>query len=107
MQLYTAFDLHANNSYAAIIDAEGRKVAGKKLSNDPRDVLSFLEPQREAIQGIVVESTFNWYWLVDSLMDQGYKVHLANTTAIQKYNGLKHSGDKGMSRGRSRGQVYS
>jgi len=31
MELYTAFDLHANNSYAAIIDQEGRKVAGKKL----------------------------------------------------------------------------
>jgi len=26
----------------------------------------------------VVESTFNWYWLVDGLMDNGYRVHLAN-----------------------------
>ena len=49
MELYTAFDLHANNSYAAIVDEEGRKVAGKKLSNDPQGVLSFLEPHREAI----------------------------------------------------------
>ncbi len=94
MELYTAFDLHANNSYVAIIDAEGRKVDGKKLSNDPQVVLRFLESYREAIQGIVVESTFNWYWLVDALMNHGYKVHLANTTAIQKYNGLKHCGDK-------------
>ncbi|HPT70518.1 MAG TPA: IS110 family transposase [Syntrophomonas sp.] len=94
MQLYTAFDLHANNSYAAIIDENGRKVAGKKLSNDPQVVLSFLEPYRDAIQGIVVESTFNWYWLVDIVMSSGYKAHLANTTAIQKYNGLKHCGDK-------------
>jgi len=94
MELYTAFDLHANNSYAAIIDAEGRKIAGKKLSNEPQVVLSFLESYREAIQGIVVESTFNWYWLVDTLMSSGYQVHLANTTAIQKYNGLKHCGDK-------------
>jgi transposase len=94
MKLYTAFDLHANNSYAAIIDEDGRKVAGKKLSNDPQVVLNFLESHREAIKGIVVESTFNWYWLVDNLMESGYKVHLANTTAIQKYNGLKHCGDK-------------
>jgi len=94
MELYTAFDLHANNSYAAIIDQEGHKVAGKKLNNDPQAVLSFLKPYAKDMQGIVVESTFNWYWLVDSLMVQGYKVHLANTTAIQKYNGLKHSGDK-------------
>jgi hypothetical protein len=23
----------------------------------------------------VIESTYNWYWLVDGLMDQGYTVH--------------------------------
>jgi hypothetical protein len=25
----------------------------------------------------VVESTFNWYWLVDGLKGHGYEVHLA------------------------------
>jgi transposase len=44
--------------------------------------------------GVVVESTFNWYWLVDGLQAAGFKVHLANTTAIKKYEGLKHSGDE-------------
>jgi len=43
---------------------------------------------------VVVESTFNWYWLVDGLQAAGHKVHLANTTAIKKYDGLKHSGDE-------------
>ena len=60
MELYTAFDLHANNSYVAIIDQEGHKVAGKKLNNDPQEVLSFLKPHRKNIIGVVVESTFNW-----------------------------------------------
>jgi transposase len=41
----------------------------------------------------VVESTFNWYWLVDALMDEGYRVHLANPSAIQQYKGLKSSDD--------------
>jgi transposase len=41
----------------------------------------------------VVESTYNWYWLVDGLMDNGYKVHLANPSAIKQYEGLKHSDD--------------
>ena len=40
-----------------------------------------------------MESTYNWYWLVDGLMEQGYKVHLANTAAIQQYEGLKYSND--------------
>jgi hypothetical protein len=39
------------------------------------------------------ESTFNWYWLVDGLMDLGYRVHLANPAAIQQYSGLKYTDD--------------
>jgi transposase len=42
---------------------------------------------------MVVESTYNWYWLVDGLMEQGYPVHLANTAAIQQYGGLKYTDD--------------
>jgi transposase len=42
---------------------------------------------------MVVESTYNWYWLVDGLMAEGYKVHLANTMAIQQYEGLKYTDD--------------
>jgi len=41
----------------------------------------------------VVESTYNWYWLVDGLMDAGYVVHLANTAAIKQYEGLKYTDD--------------
>ncbi|MDO9350507.1 MAG: hypothetical protein Q7U55_04635, partial [Deltaproteobacteria bacterium] len=48
-----------------------------------RDVL---KPFKEEIVGIVVESTYNWYWLVDGLMEEGYKVHLANPAAIQQYS---------------------
>ena len=48
-----------------------------------------LEPFEENIAGIAVESTFNWYWLVDGLMDHGYRVHLANPAAIKQYEGLK------------------
>lgn len=94
MGYYTAFDLHSNNNYVAIVDESGKKIIGKKLPNDPDVVLLFLRPYAEDIVGVVIESTYNWYWLVDALMDSGYRVHLANTTAIQKYNGLKHCGDK-------------
>jgi transposase len=43
---------------------------------------------------VVVESTYNWYWLVDGLQEAGFLVRLANTGAIKKYDGLKHSGDE-------------
>jgi transposase len=57
--------------------------------------LATLEPFREELQGIVVESTFNWYWLVDGLMDAGYReLHLANPCAVKQYEGLKYSDDR-------------
>lgn len=94
MGLYTAFDLHSTISYGVIINEQGQKIGKKRLPNDPEGILQFLEPYRAEIVGVVVESTYNWYWLVDLLMSNGYRVHLANTAAIQKYNGLKHSDDK-------------
>jgi transposase len=63
------------------------------LPNDLALVLKELSVYQSELQGIVVESTYNWYWLVDGLMEQGYKVHLANTAAIQQYNGLKYTDD--------------
>jgi transposase len=41
-----------------------------------------------------VESTFNWYWLVDGLREQDYPIDLANPARIEQYSGLKHCDDK-------------
>ncbi len=94
MKLYTSFDLHSNNSYLGIKDGDGKRVFRKKLPNDPEVILNTLKPYKNDIVGIVVESTYNWYWLVDLLMTEGYKVHLANPAEIQKYSGLKHADDQ-------------
>jgi transposase len=56
-------------------------------------ILRELQPYEPSIEGLVVESTYNWYWLVDGLMAAGYQVHLANTAAIQQYEGLKYTDD--------------
>ena len=94
MELYTGIDLHSTNSYLAIIDETGKRVFKENSPNDMASILRSLEPYRNGITGIVVESTYNWYWLVDGLMAVGYAVHLANPTAIQKYSGLKYADDK-------------
>lgn len=94
-QLYTGIDLHSNNNQIGIIDGPtDKRVFKKRLSNNIDDVLKTLEPFKEEIEGIVVESTYNWYWLVDGLMDAGYEVHLANPSAIKQYEGLKYVDDK-------------
>ncbi len=94
MKLYTGFDLHSTNNYLAIIDAKGKKVYKKKLRNDPDCILTALRPYKDDVTGITIESTYNWYWLVDLLMEEGYKVHLANPAGIQQYKGMKYRDDK-------------
>lgn len=94
MKLYAGFDLHSNNSYLGIIDENGKRVFKRKLRNDPELIVTVLNRFKSDIKGIVVESTFNWYWMVDLLSDEKYQVHLANPTKIQQYSGLKYSDDK-------------
>ena len=93
MKLYGAIDLHSTNNVTVVIDEQDRVVYQKRLPNDLALILKELSVYQSELQGIVVESTYNWYWLVDGLMEQGYKVHLANTAAIQQYEGLKYTDD--------------
>jgi transposase len=94
MRLYAGSDLHSSKTYLGIKDEDGKRVFKKKLANDPEVILDTLKPYKEQIVGIVVESTYNWYWLVDLLMEEGYRVHLANPAEIQKYSGLKYADDQ-------------
>jgi transposase len=91
---YSGIDLHSNNSVVTVMDDNDRVVAEKRLPNDLAKIIGFLSPWREELAGVVVESTYNWYWLVDGLQEAGFVVKLANTGAIKKYDGLKHSGDE-------------
>jgi transposase len=94
MKLYGAIDLHSNNNVTVVIDEQDQVVYQKRLANDLPLVSQQLARYRDSLQGIVVESTYNWYWLVDGLVDQGHRIHLANTAAIQQYEGLKYTDDK-------------
>ena len=95
MQLYAGLDLHSRNTYIGIMDKEFKRVFGKRVSNDLPLILKTLEPFQDQLQGLAVESTYNWYWLVDGLMDAGYQcIHLANPSAVKQYEGLKHSDDQ-------------
>jgi transposase len=94
MKLYSAADLHSNNHFLTIIDEEDKRILEKRLPNDLSVTLKTLEPYRPNITGVAVESTFNWYWLVDGLMDAGYHVMLVNTSKVRQYEGLKYTDDR-------------
>ena len=95
MELYAGLDLHSRNTYIGILDKSFDRVFRKRVPNHLEHILQTLDPFRDQIKGLVVESIYNWYWLVDGLMDAGYSsVHLANPSAIKQYEGLKHIDDK-------------
>ena len=94
MSLYGGIDLHSNNHYVVILDKELKTLFQGRLRNDLGETLACLEPYREDVVGIAVESTRNWYWLVDGLMEAGYRVHLTNTSAVRQYEGLKYADDR-------------
>ena len=94
MTLYCGIDLHSNNSLVSIIDEQDCIVYERRLANDLATIRQVLLGYQEQLAGVVVESTYNWYWLVDGLSASGFDVRLANTVALKQYNGLKYTDDK-------------
>jgi transposase len=93
MGKFSGIDLHSNNSVVVVSDDADRVLYQRRLPNDPAQIRAALAPHREDLVGVVIEATYNWYWLVDQLINDGYRVHLANPAAIRQYEGLKYSGD--------------
>jgi len=91
---FCGIDLHSNNSVVVVTDEADRVLVSRRCPNELTKILGVLAPHRAELAGIVVESTYNWYWLVDGLIAEGYAVKLANTVAMKRYDGLKHSDDE-------------
>jgi len=93
MKIMVGIDLHSNNALCGLMDESGRRLAHQKLPCELDAILQFLRPYQKRIATLAVESTYNWYWLVDGLQDEGYHVVLANPAAMQPYSGMKHTDD--------------
>ena len=91
MRLYGGIDLHSNNAYVVVLDTDGVVRYRRRLANDLGKILSALERFRCDLVGIAIESTYNGYWLIDGLQVAGYRVRLANPSAIKQYG--KYSAD--------------
>jgi transposase len=94
MSLYCGIDLHSNNHVITIIDENDNKLFERRMPNKLETTLNWLSEYQDDVAGIAVESTYNWYWLVDGLMDAGYSLHLVNTSAVKQYEGMKFTNDE-------------
>lgn len=93
-KLIAGIDLHSNNLVIGVIDQDGKRIGHQKLDCSLKSVEQFLKPFKKRLESMAVESTYNWYWLVDGLRARGYPVDLANPAKIEQYNGIKHADDK-------------
>ena len=91
--LYAGLDLHKRNVFCGIKDQEGKPICRRRLPAELPTILQALEPYRPQLKAVAVESTFNWYWLVDGLQAAGYPVRLANPSGMEAYSGRKRTDD--------------
>jgi len=94
MTLYCGIDLHSNNHVICVIDDKDKRIFEQKLGNHAELTIDALKKYKRRLKAIAIESTFNWYWLVDALMAAGFKVELVNTAKVIQYSGLKRTNDR-------------
>ena len=94
MTLYCGIDLHSTNNVICVIDDKDKRLFEARLDNCAELVVRALAKYKKRLKGIAIESTFNWYWLVDALMEAGFHVELVNTAKVVQYNGLKRTDDR-------------
>jgi len=93
-KLMAGIDLHSNNLVIGLMDETGKRLKHKQLDCNLHQVVHFLKPFKSQLKSLAVESTFNWYWLVDGLRAESYPIVLANPAQIDQSSGLKHADDK-------------
>lgn len=90
---YAGIDLHSRNHVVVVITGTGKKVERTRLPNDISHTLGILDQYKEELKSVAVESTYNWYWLVDKLRAAGYPINLAHPAAFERYRGVKYTDD--------------
>ena len=83
-KVMAGIDLHSNNLVIGIMDLDGKRVAHQKLECRLSEVVKFLTPYKKRLEQVGVESTYNWYWLVDGLQALNYPIVLANPAGMQQ-----------------------
>ena len=92
-KLIAGMDLHSNNVVIGLMDMDGKRVAHQKVECRLSEVVKFLAPYKKRLEQVAVESTYNWYWLVDGLQALRYPVVLANPAGMEQYSGIKYADD--------------
>jgi transposase len=91
-------DLHAKSLTACVMNQEGKIIRKKTVLCQRKDVLSFLAPWEKNVT-VGVESTYNWYWLLDTLKEAEIPCCLGHALYIKRKMSSKHKNDRIDARG--------
>lgn len=62
------------------------------MDNDSFSIVAHLREFPD-VSAVAIESTYNYYWLADVLLEAGYDVELVHTSAVSSYGGIKYTDD--------------
>ncbi len=68
---FCGIDLHSSNRVVVVADENDRIRVSRRCPNDLGRILRVLAPHQAERAGVVVESTYNGYWLVEALIAVG------------------------------------
>lgn len=93
MVYFAGIDLAARSSQVCVIDDDQQVLVNRKIPNDLTALDEVLEPYRGDLR-TVVEASFNWYWIVDHLVEIGCQTTLAHPVRLKAITSAKVKTDK-------------
>jgi hypothetical protein len=84
-------DLHAREMSVCVMDIDGKVLLKRNLPCDIKVFLSYIEPFKKSLT-VGVESTYNWYWLLDKLKEHKITSALGHALYTKRIKGglLEH-----------------
>jgi transposase len=86
-------DLHKTTMSVCIMDRDGRVELKRSIDSKFEPLFEILMSYNPQIT-VGVESTFNWYWLIDELQALNIPVFLGHALYIRQQSGKKNKNDK-------------
>jgi hypothetical protein len=74
---YVGIDLHRRRSVIFIMSDAGERLSCVRIAHEPVRLLEEVAKAGEDAE-VVIEATYGWYWAVDVLQENGFRVHLAH-----------------------------
>lgn len=93
MKQYNACDAHKKYSIFGGIDERGKKLRQVRVEHEPESYRSFLKTLPEG-SSIALESTGNWYWMVNEMEEAGHRAILVHPRKAKMMMGQINKTDK-------------